>query len=1079
MNNNVLSWIRPESSLPEAKKMRVRNILAETSETLWICTDIGLFRYEIMKDRMSQVILSALQTNDNIYSCMKDKEGGLWFGTYFSGIHYLSPKARQIECYTNRNIPERLHGSAISSFCEDDEGNIFIASENGGLSLFDPAAKRFLDTVPGTKVTGHNVHAMCIDGKNLYIGTFSNGLKLINLKTGSTRSFTAEKYPSLICNNIFSLHKGTGHTLYIGTSQGCSTYDPRKDVISEIKELAGNFIYDMTEDTRGYLWFACYYNGLYRYDKKQGTWTHYLHNPDNPKSVSSDKVLCTYMDDRGNLFICTEGGGVCRYDYMTDSFEKLVLKEDGKEVSLSIVYGILNDASGHLWLSSNNGIWICDSDGNTIRHLTQEDGLQSNQYNFGATFRSSIGKLFFGGINGFNVFNSENIHDNMIPPVATARISYKDHNGISRLSDKVTGSGTVTLPRNVSSFSMDFECLSYTAPHKNRFAYRIDDDADTTFTSESSVTFLNFPYGKHDILVSACNGDGYWSENDVVLTINNQPPIFKSLGAQLTYILLLIVILVTCAYMLDKRRAEKAKIQIKELKAIQEQEAYNAKINFFTHVAHEIKTPVTLIKAPLEVILKNEKNEENKKNMDIIEKNTNRLLSLVNQLLDFKKVSSTGHDISIEPSKPSALIHEVVTRFDGATPDGIIIETDIQDTSISCMLDPEAYTKIISNLMTNAVKHTRSWIGVRLNMLDTVNGQMIHLEVRDNGHGIPEQAQEHIFDTFYQISTEDNPRMPGVGIGLSLVKLLVQKHNGSVYVDKGYKDGCCMCVDIPYIAVQNVSETGNSDMMETVTEEGIGNEESTVRINMLIVEDTADMLEFISTVFKENSSIFKASNGKEALEILKNHDIDIIISDISMPVMNGFEMLHHIRTSDLFCHIPVIMLTVENSLETRIKGLEYGADAYIEKPFSTKHLKATVDNLINRRETMRKRFIDSPLKQESESISSNRDKEWFAHVTELININIQEPEISIDSLASDLNLSRSSFQRKIKGLTGLSPVEFIRLIRLKKAAELLSTGNYRINEVSYMVGFNKPSYFSSLFKKQFGVLPKDFISKEA
>jgi YesN/AraC family two-component response regulator len=345
------------------------------------------------------------------------------------------------------------------------------------------------------------------------------------------------------------------------------------------------------------------------------------------------------------------------------------------------------------------------------------------------------------------------------------------------------------------------------------------------------------------------------------------------------------------------------------------------------------------------------------------------------------------------------------------------------------------------------------------------HGQIIHLEVKDDGCGIPEQSLPHIFDTFYQVNTEENPRMSGVGIGLAMVKLLVQKHNGSVYVDQTYKDGCCICVDIPYISVPIPAETEQGDI-------------ETHGVNMLIVEDTKDMLEFISSVFDGNSLVFKAGNGKDALEILKNHDIDIIISDISMPVMNGFEMLKQIRNNDLFRHIPVIMLTVENSLETKIKGLEYGADAYIEKPFSTKHLKVTVDNLLNRRENLRKRFTYSPLKQENDSITSDKDKEWFARVTELINSNISEPEISIDTLAGDLNMSRSSFQRKIKGLTGLSPVEFIRLIRLKKAAELLSAGTYRINEVSYMVGFNKPSYFSALFKKQFGVLPKEFISKE-
>ena len=1075
-SSNILTWLSPENESHHNENMRIRNILVETSDMLWLCTNVGLFKYDIIHNRMSHVILSSLLPNDNIYSCMKDKEGGLWFGTYFKGIYYLSPKARQIECYTSNNVAERLHGTAISSFCEDNDGNIFIASENGGLSLFNPTEKVFIDS--GIQTTDDNMHALCMDRDILYVGTFSNGLKQIDLNNGKIRNFTVDRYPELISDDIFSLYKGNDQKIYIGTSQGCAHYDPYVSRFTTIKELTGNFIYDITDDNEGNIWFACYYNGLFKYNRSEKSWKHYLNNPSDPTSLSHDKILSLYIDDRYNLWICTEGGGVCRYDSQSDSFKKLELSKDGHDVTLKTVYGILNDASGRLWLSSNNGIWICDSEGNIIHHMTHEDGLQSNQYNFGATFRASSGKLFFGGIEGFNVFNAESIRNSETLPTVTACISYRDPDGKTIYSGKETGTAEIKLPRDVSSFSMDFECLSFIAPHKNKFAYILDDQTDTTYTSESSVTFLNFPYGKHTIVVRACNGDGYWSENETILNINNQPPVFKSIGAKILYTLILLTALIIAGLALEKRRNEKSRLKFKEIKAIQDQEAYTAKINFFTHVAHEIKTPVTLIKAPLEVVLKNEKNDDNRRNLDIIEKNTKRLLSLVNQLLDFKKISSTGHDISIEASNPAILVNEVTNRFDGATLGDIIIETHIADEGLQCMLDPEAYTKIISNLMTNAVKHTRSRIDISLDLHEDANGKMLHLEVKDDGCGIPEEEQANIFDTFYQINTEENPRMSGVGLGLSLVKLLVQKHNGQVYIDNNYQNGCCICIDIPYIAVQNATKAESNDN-EVRNDESDTSSAGTYSLNLLIVEDTSDMLEFISSVFKEKHTIFKAPNGQEALNILGNNDIDLIITDISMPLMNGFELLKRIRKNELFCHIPVIMLTVENSLETRIKGLEYGADAYIEKPFSTHHLQATVDNLINRRETMRKRYLGNPLKQEADSIVSDRDQKWFAHVTELIQNNIHEPEISIDTLASDLNLSRSSFQRKIKGLTGLSPIEFIRLIRLKKAAELLSTGNYRVNEVSYMVGFNKASYFSSLFKKQFGVLPKDFISKDA
>ena len=1067
--NNLLSGIRPEGGQLQFRNMRVRSILAETPEMLWICTNIGLYKYEIISNRISQVILSALHTNDNIYSCLKDKEGGLWFGTYFNGLHYLSPKARQIECYTSNNISEGLHGSAISSFCENSDGNIFIASENGGLSLFNPSTKTFHDMPSGIKSKSYNAHALCLNGQNLYVGTFSNGLKKINLSSGNISSYTVNKYPSLISDHIFSLYRSKDNIFYIGTIYGCCIYDEDRNVFTEVKELAGNFIYDIQEDFNGDIWFACYYDGLYRYDKTDQTWIHYLNDENNPHSVSSNKVLSIYINDSNEIYICTEGGGVCRYDYASDTFEKLILKQDGHPLTLTVVYEILNDAGGNLWMSSNNGIWVCDLSGNVIRHLTYEDGLQSNQYNFGASFRSSTGKLFFGGVNGFNVFNYGSVYDGGILPVVTVRINYRRDDENNVISDRITDKGVIKLPRKVSSFTMDFECLSYTAPHKNMFSYRIDDNNEMTYTSESSVTFLNFPYGKHRIYVSGCNSDGYWNENEIELNIINQPPLLKSIGANVLYGLLLIAVMMAVARTMEKRRDERERIKFNEIKVIQERETYDARINFFTHVAHEIKTPVTLIKAPLEVVLKNEKDEENRKNLDIIEKNSRRLQSLVNQLLDFRKISSAGYDLNLEPVMPSVLINDVVNRFVGTASDGVKIETEIIDENVSCMLDPEAYTKIISNLMTNAVKHAKSEIRVGHKLDEKEGMKVVHLQVKDDGCGIPESEHSKIFDTFYQINSGDNPRISGVGLGLSLVKLLVQKHNGHVYIDGTYKDGCCICVDMPFMPA---SDAIRSEVDDTVDKsESVAGEAGSY--NLLVVEDTADMLEFVSSVFK-GKVVFKASNGKEALEVLEKNDVDIIISDVSMPVMDGFEMLEHIRKNELFCHIPIIMLTVENSLEARIKGMECGADAYVEKPFSTKYLKATVDNLISRRETMRKRFISNPLKQESDSISLDKDREWFLHVTEFVKSKIHEPEISIDYLAKDLNMSRSSFQRKIKGLTGLSPVEFVRLIRLKKAAELLSSGNYRINEVSYMVGFNKPSYFSALFKKQFGVLPKDF-----
>ena len=1069
---NTIRAVRPGGETEAASTMRIRSILADNSDLLWLSSNVGLFKYDIVDNKLSRVILSTSGPNNNFYSSLKDKEGGIWFGTFFQGAWYLSPRARQIECYTSDNVENHFKGSAVSAFCEDKSGHIYIASENGGLSLFNPMQRTFLPL--NFSDVGRNLHALCIMGDELFIGTFTQGLKIVNLNTGRVCSHTVEDTPAIQSDNVFSLYGDERGTVYIGTEQGCTVYETSSGRWRSVAELRGEFIYDIEQDRNGDLWFASYYNGVYRYDAVKDSWTHYMHDDFKSGVLPGSKTIGLFADDRGNLWICTEGGGVCRYDYDADCFRNFTLLQDDGEIRLSLVYGILNDSCGRLWMSSNDGIYVCQENGQVLRHITHEDGLQSDQYNFGAAYRSAKGQLYFGGVYGFNVLNPDLISDICISPVATARIRYKDKDGKTVYSERETSFSSIRLPGSVSSFTMDFECLSYLSPLKNRFSYKIDDKGEWLTTAESSVTFLHFPFGRHSVMVRCCNGEGYWSENEVVFNIDNVPPFYMSTAAKILYCILAFLFLGAVIVLIIRRHDERSRAQYAEMKAEQDRKAYQSKIDFFTYVAHEIKTPVSLIKAPLESVLQNEHREEEKHNLEIMLKNTDRLLNLVNQLLDFKKISSDGHCLKMMACDPAELLLNVTNRFEGAMTGSLHISVNLPQARFRCLLDPEAFTKIISNLVSNAVKHAESVILVSLAVTEGPSAKSLRIEVRDDGCGIPEKDRTRIFDSFYQVNSQaGSPLAGGVGLGLSLGKLLVRKHNGVVYVDDAYKEGCGICVEIPMIDAPEIPEKLSGEV-KTADDESFQNSGT---LNLLIVEDTSDMLDFISGIFRDSHRIFKAGNGQDALEILRNTDIDLIISDISMPVMDGFELLKSVRSSEMLCHIPVIMLTVESALETKIRGLEYGADAYIEKPFSTSHLKATVDNLIARRENMRKRYMLSPLKNDSESIVVSRDKEWFDNLVMLIQDNIQEAEISIEELALQLNMSRSSFQRKLKGLTGLSPVEFVRLVRLKKAAELLSTGNYRVNEVCFMVGFNKPSYFSSLFKKQFGMLPKDFIAQ--
>ena len=409
---------------------------------------------------------------------------------------------------------------------------------------------------------------------------------------------------------------------------------------------------------------------------------------------------------------------------------------------------------------------------------------------------------------------------------------------------------------------------------------------------------------------------------------------------------------------------------------------------------------------------------------------------------------------------PAQTIVQVMDSFDGYRDKTLDFSFEPDPEIGFCQMDAEAFTKIVSNLIGNAVKHTKSLIRIELSLKKGNEPDMVHLSVKDNGKGIPPEEATHVFDSFYQIRNGNESRAPGIGLGLALVKLLAEKHNGRAYVDTAFKEGCCMCVDIPYIPAR--AKAPSSETARGAAGTGI---------RMLVVEDNTEMLDFLRSTLQSEYIVLEAVNGTEALEILGDNDVDIVISDIYMPGGDGFSLLQRVRSDEMLCHIPFILLTAESSLESKIKGLEYGANAYLEKPFSIEHLLATVKSILKDREIMRKSFRSTGNLPSERS----RDTEFLERISGIILERMGEDWISVEELAEKLNVSHSSLQRKLKGLTGLSPVEFIRTVKLKKAAELLASGKYRVNEVCYAIGFNKPAYFSSCFKKQFGVLPKDYV----
>lgn len=604
----------------------------------------------------------------------------------------------------------------------------------------------------------------------------------------------------------------------------------------------------------------------------------------------------------------------------------------------------------------------------------------------------------------------------------------------------------VRIPYKTASFDITYECLSYVAPGKNRYAYKIDNImSDWIYTDKMSVSLINLPHGKYRFRVKSANNDGVWSVNECSVGLDIRPAPWQTVWAKILYAMIFMAAAALLYINRELRNRKKRLREKREMELAAEQELYKAKLQFFTHIAHEIKTPVSLIKAPLQAIeASGEWNRETQVNISVIKKNTERLLELIRQLLDFRKADNDAYKLTYSKADLNSLIEDTIARFRPSAGDRISITADLPDEHLIYSVDSEALIKIVSNLLNNALKFARSVISI--SMKETIDGnkKYVRICVRDNGPGIEPDEASKIFEPFFQSSKNGSGSTSGVGIGLSLVRLLAEKHSGRVFLDDSAGEGFAVCVELPDHEGNDATFPADGKIaVEPVAEEP---ERGRNDWNILIVEDNEDMLEFLARNLGNEYNIDTARNGRDALEIIKSRGADLIVSDIVMPEMDGFELLQAIRSDRMLCHIPFILLSARDSIESKIRGLDNGADAYLEKPFSLDHVRATINSLLENRRLIFDRFANTPgLEYEKVNIRRS-DMEWLDRLNREITRNFTNDNFTVDTLVSQMAMSRSNLQRKLKGLTGLPPNDYIRLIRLKTAAQYLRDGRYRVNE---------------------------------
>lgn len=817
---------------------------------------------------------------------------------------------------------------------------------------------------------------------------------------------------------------------------------------------------------------------MFCYNVRSQQWRNYLSNENDSTSLPYNKVISIYEDSRKRLWFMTLGEGFCRYNPETDNFTRYDMS---KGFPSNTIYKMVEDKRGNLWITSNHGL-VCFNPDTESKHVyTTANGLLSNQFNFQSGYIDKKGRIYLGSINGFIAFDPETFVENtFLPPVVITdfflfnkRLSVDSPD--SPLEKSITYADEIELDADQNSFSFQVAALSYQAPEMNSLEYKLEGfDRDWyTVGRNSIINYSNLPYGSYTLRIKGSNSDGKWNATERVLDIHIRPPFYLSTWAYAGYTVLALCSLAAVIIYFRKQTRQKHQQAMDKFEREKERELYTAKIDFFTNVAHEIRTPLTLIKSPLENVLVSQSvSDDIRDDLETMELNTNRLLDLVNQLLDFRKTETQGFQLNFVECDVSELLQKTYKRFKPlAREKGLALSIETPE-SLYASVDREGLTKIISNLLTNAIKYSETYIRIRLYS----EGERLLLSVCNDGLVIPVEMREEIFKPFIQYKTGTLRSVPGTGIGLALARSLAELHEGTLCMEDSMENNCFL-LSLPLKHEQTVAMEHKEPVTggESSEESGAGTALEQHRYTLLVVEDSLEMQAFVVKQLSSEYRVLTAVNGVEALKVLKEHTVNLVISDIMMPEMDGLELCEHLKSELDYSHIPIILLTAKTTLQAKIEGMKLGADVYIEKPFSVEYLKVCVANLLNNREKLRASFVNSPFVQTGSMAMTKADESFLKTLKEVVVANMQNPDFCLDDMASLLNMSRSSLNRKIKGILDMTPNDYIRLERLKKAAQLLKEGECKINEVCYMTGFNTPSYFTKCFQKQFGILPKDFV----
>lgn len=1043
----------------------------------WIGTDTGIYVLKngqivqhfcyIADDPMSL-------SDDHVFALMKDSKGGIWIGTEKGGVNYCPPTAHKLNfVYTGSRFPW-LSGRHVTAIAEDNEGRIWVGTDDGGLCVMgdDYSAK--------VNLSSDRVTAMMLRNDYLWVATYTGGLNVINTVNGQIKYYKKTlEAGSLKNQEDLCLVQDKNGNVWVGSTTDVFWFDDETQKFTRLAGINSNVV-DFVVDNQNNLWMATSRQGLLCYDIDSKCMKSYVNHENDSTSIANGPLSCLTMDHKGRLWIGSEEGGVCMMDKKLGLFKRMDI-DDG--LPNAFICNVIEDADGDIWVVTTGGFVLIDAEKWCIEGVWKGNyWMKDYAFSPRAGILTKNNEMFLGTNNGFvhfyprDLLRSESIFKPLVTdvflPMGEEQVYLKD----------VLNKGLLTLQYGHSTFGVRFSAFDFESSNGGRFEYRLKGNNSNGWmvAEQPMAQWTDLPTGKYQLFVRYAADGRTWSKENLCLTIKVLPPWWLTSWAWITYLLIAFVAGVGLWRWMKKKRMRALMRQKAEWETKINEENAKAKIDFFTNVAHEIRTPVSLIRASVEQGIDGD-------SWGFLERNVERLGQLVDHLLEFRSVESNKQTIECTEVDVARIVGMTLNAFEPMIKKRQLhIVNEIgNEPPIMAMADEEALRTVMNNIIGNAVKYASNTIKISVEY----NDKNLKLMVWNDGNPIPEEIRDRVFEPFVKGTQKDE----STGIGLALVKLLTQKMNGKVEMNSG-ENGTEFTVVLP-VCINSYKNVNVLDYKNN------GNWQQPKEVeSILIVEDNDDMRAFLKQRFAKLYKVITADDGQEAWEFLEKNDVATVISDVMMPRMDGFQLCKLVKSNLITCHIPVILLTAKTTESEHILGYGIGADAYIDKPFSTGELMAQVKSIINNRRLQRESFVRNRYKRAvdikdniqndgaftdknsqtkvTNILNSPIDRNFEKRLNEYVNLHLSDEEFNIDALADFMNMSRRNFHRKLKALYDCTPGEYVNVIRMRKAAEILSDGKYRVNEVCVMIGFHSIAHFSRAFKKFYNVSPKDWNNSD-